>query len=93
MQPFNFLQTDLSSASTGPKTLMMKLKLSQYPESERRINQLGQLNIPTRQGLMPLSSFVEIIPKFDVPSIRRVDMERERLLSQQIILKMPYPPW
>ena len=47
-----------------------------YPESERRINQLGQLNIPTRQGLMPLSSFVEIVPEFDVPSIRRVDGER-----------------
>ena len=47
-----------------------------YPESERRLDQLGELNIPTREGLMPLSSFVEVVPKLDVPSIRRVDGER-----------------
>ncbi|MFL2744890.1 MAG: efflux RND transporter permease subunit [Gammaproteobacteria bacterium] len=72
-----FLTNGLKLGEYRPEDVDDEVEIRvRYPESERRINQLGQLNIPTRQGLMPLSSFVEIIPKFDVPSIRRVDGER-----------------
>ena len=72
-----FLTNGLKLGEYRPEDVDDEVEIRvRYPESERRINQLGQLNIPTRQGLMPLSSFVEINPKFDVPSIRRVDGER-----------------
>ena len=41
---------------------------------------------------MPLSSFVEIIPKFDVPSIRRVDGERAFTVTADY-LENAIPPW
>ena len=72
-----FLTNGLKLGEYRPEDVDDEVEIRvRYPESERRINQLGQLNIPTRQGLMPLSSFVEIVPEFDVPSIRRVDGER-----------------
>ena len=47
-----------------------------FPADQRRLDQFNDLTVNTRFGQAPLSSFVEVVPAYIPPSIRRVSGER-----------------
>jgi len=47
-----------------------------YPEDSRSLAQIDELRIPTDQGLVPISTFIERVPAQKVGTIRRTDMRR-----------------
>ncbi|MDH5455883.1 MAG: efflux RND transporter permease subunit, partial [Gammaproteobacteria bacterium] len=47
-----------------------------YPAGSRNLSQIDELRIPTGQGLVPISTFVERVPAQKVGTIRRTDMRR-----------------
>ncbi len=47
-----------------------------YPEGSRSLSQIDELRIPTEQGLVPISTFIERVPAQKVGTIRRTDMRR-----------------
>ena len=47
-----------------------------FPADQRRLDQFNELTVNTRFGQAPLSSFVEVVPAYIPPSIRRVSGER-----------------
>ena len=47
-----------------------------YPEHYRSLSQIDELRIPTTDGLVPISTFVERKPAQKVSTITRIDMQR-----------------
>jgi multidrug efflux pump len=47
-----------------------------YPSASRSLMQLDELRIPTPDGLVPISTFVERVPAQKVSTITRTDMRR-----------------
>jgi multidrug efflux pump len=47
-----------------------------YPEGSRSLSQIDELRIPTEQGLVPISTFIDRVPAQKVGTIRRTDMRR-----------------
>ena len=47
-----------------------------YPEESRSLSQIDELRIPSEQGLIPISTFIERVPAQKVGTIRRTDMRR-----------------
>jgi multidrug efflux pump len=47
-----------------------------YPEGSRSLSQIDELRIPTDQGLVPISTFIDRVPAQKVGTIRRTDMRR-----------------
>jgi multidrug efflux pump len=47
-----------------------------YPEGSRSLSQIDELRIPTEQGLVPISTFIERVPAQKVGTIKRTDMRR-----------------
>ena len=47
-----------------------------YPEMYRSLSQIDELRIPTENGLVPISTFVERRPAQKVSTITRIDMRR-----------------
>ena len=47
-----------------------------YPEQYRSLSQIDELRIPTDEGLVPISTFVERKPAQKVSTITRIDMRR-----------------
>ncbi len=47
-----------------------------YPEGSRSLSQIDELRIPSEQGLVPISTFIERVPAQKVSTIRRIDMRR-----------------
>jgi multidrug efflux pump len=47
-----------------------------YPEQYRSLSQIDKLRIPTNDGLVPISTFVERKPAQKVSTITRIDMRR-----------------
>jgi multidrug efflux pump len=47
-----------------------------YPEHYRSLSQIDELRIPTGDGLVPISTFVERKPAQKVSTITRIDMQR-----------------
>ncbi len=47
-----------------------------YPEDSRSLSQIDELRIPTDQGLVPMSTFIDRVPAQKVGTIRRTDMRR-----------------
>jgi multidrug efflux pump len=47
-----------------------------YPEESRSLAQIDELRIPSEQGLVPISTFIERVPAQKVGTIRRTDMRR-----------------
>jgi len=47
-----------------------------YPESYRSLSQIDELRIPTNDGLVPISTFVERKPAQKVSTITRIDLRR-----------------
>jgi len=47
-----------------------------YPEESRSLAQIDELRIPSKQGLVPISTFIERVAAQKVGTIRRTDMRR-----------------
>jgi multidrug efflux pump len=47
-----------------------------YPEAYRSLSQIDELRIPTNDGLVPISTFVERKPAQKVSTITRIDLRR-----------------
>jgi len=47
-----------------------------YPAASRSLSQIDELRIPTEQGLVPISTFIERVPAQKVSTIKRTDMRR-----------------
>ncbi len=47
-----------------------------YPADSRSLSQIDELRIPTEQGLVPISTFIDRVPAQKVGTIRRTDMRR-----------------
>ena len=47
-----------------------------YPEGSRSLSQIDELRIPTDQGLVPISTFIDRVPAQKTGTIRRTDMRR-----------------
>ena len=55
-----------------------------YPEASRSLSQIDELRIPTEQGLVPISTFVERVPAQKVGNIRRIDMRRTMAIDADV---------
>jgi len=55
-----------------------------YPEDSRSLAQIDELRIPTEQGLVPISTFVERVPAQKVSNIRRIDMRRTMSIDADV---------
>ena len=55
-----------------------------YPEGSRSLSQIDELRIPTEQGLVPISTFVERVPAQKVGNIRRIDMRRTMAIDADV---------
>jgi multidrug efflux pump len=55
-----------------------------YPYDSRNLDQIDDLRIPTNQGLIPISNFVQRVPAQKVSTIQRTDMRRTMLVSADV---------
>lgn len=55
-----------------------------YPEDKRSLAQIDELRIPSEQGLVPISTFVERVPAQKVSNIRRIDMRRTMAIDADV---------
>ncbi len=55
-----------------------------YPESSRSLAQIDELRIPTKNGLVPISTFVKRVPAQKVSKIRRIDMRRTMSIDADV---------
>ncbi|MCJ7591150.1 MAG: efflux RND transporter permease subunit [Woeseiaceae bacterium] len=55
-----------------------------YPESSRSLAQIDELRIPTKNGLVPISTFVKRVPAQKVSNIRRIDMRRTMSIDADV---------
>ncbi|MEO1244725.1 MAG: efflux RND transporter permease subunit [Pseudomonadota bacterium] len=55
-----------------------------YPEDSRSLAQIDELRIPTVNGLVPISTFVQRIPAQKVSAIARTDMRRTMYIDADI---------
>ena len=55
-----------------------------YPSSDRSLSQLDELRIPTPNGQVPISTFVERVPAQKVSTITRTDMRRTMTIRADV---------
>jgi len=55
-----------------------------YPKSSRSLAQIDDLRIPTDNGLVPISTFVERVPAQKVSIIHRIDMRRTMSIEADV---------
>jgi len=55
-----------------------------YPEGSRNLAQIDELRIPSENGLVPISTFVERVPAQKVSIIRRTDMRRTMSIDADV---------
>ncbi|MEM8816582.1 MAG: efflux RND transporter permease subunit [Pseudomonadota bacterium] len=55
-----------------------------YPEDSRSLAQIDELRIPTVNGLVPISTFVQRVPAQKVSAIARTDMRRTMYIDADI---------
>lgn len=55
-----------------------------YPEGSRSLSQIDELRIPSDNGLVPISTFVERVPAQKVSNIRRIDMRRTMSIDADV---------
>ena len=55
-----------------------------YPAASRNLSQIDELRIPSEQGLVPISTFVERVPAQKVGTIRRTDMRRTLAIDADV---------
>jgi multidrug efflux pump len=56
-----------------------------YPSADRSLAQLDELRIPTPNGLVPISTFVERVPAQKVSTITRTDMRRTMNIRADVV--------
>jgi len=56
-----------------------------YPEQSRSLAQIDELRIPSDQGLVPISTFIERVPAQKVGTIRRTDMRRTVAIDADVV--------
>jgi len=56
-----------------------------YPEASRSLSQIDELRIPTQQGLVPISTFIDRVPAQKVSTIRRTDMRRTLAIDADVM--------
>ncbi len=55
-----------------------------YPEDNRSLAQIDELRIPTEQGQVPISTFIQREPAQKVGTIRRTDMRRTLVIDADV---------
>jgi len=55
-----------------------------YPEGRRSLSQIDELRIPTDQGQVPISTFIDRVPAQQVGTIRRIDMRRTLAIDADV---------
>ena len=55
-----------------------------YPEDRRSLAQIDELRIPTDNGQVPISTFIERVPAQKVSTIRRIDMRRTLAIDADV---------
>jgi len=55
-----------------------------YPADRRSLAQIDELRIPTDNGQVPISTFVERVPAQKVSTIRRIDMRRTLAIDADV---------
>lgn len=55
-----------------------------YPEASRSLSQIDELRIPSQNGLVPISTFIERVPAQKVSTIRRTDMRRTLTIDADV---------
>jgi multidrug efflux pump len=55
-----------------------------YPEGSRSLAQIDELRIPSDQGPVPISTFIERVPAQKVGTIRRTDMRRTLAIDADV---------
>ena len=55
-----------------------------YPADRRSLAQIDELRIPTDNGQVPISTFIERVPAQKVSSIRRIDMRRTLAIDADV---------
>jgi multidrug efflux pump len=56
-----------------------------YPAEDRSLAQIDDLRIPTPDGLVPISTFVERVPAQQVSTITRTDMRRTMTIEADVV--------
>lgn len=56
-----------------------------YPYDSRNLTQIDELRIPTQNGLVPISNFVERVPANKVSTIQRTDMRRTMKVEADVL--------
>lgn len=56
-----------------------------YPYVDRNLAQIDELRIPTRNGLVPISNFVERVPANKVSTIQRTNMRRTMKVEADVL--------
>jgi multidrug efflux pump len=55
-----------------------------YPEGRRSLSQIDELRIPTENGLVPISTFMDRVPAQKVSNIQRIDMRRTMSIDADV---------
>lgn len=55
-----------------------------YPAEKRNLSQIDELRIPSEQGLIPISTFIDRVPAQKVSTIRRTDMRRTLAIDADV---------
>jgi multidrug efflux pump len=55
-----------------------------YPAQDRSLSQIDELRIPTPNGLVPISTFVQRVPAQEVSTITRTDMRRTMTMEADV---------
>jgi len=56
-----------------------------YPSEDRSLSQIDELRIPTPNGLVPISTFVDRVPAQKVSTITRTDMRRTMTIEADVM--------
>ena len=55
-----------------------------YPEESRSLAMIDELRIPSEQGLVPISTFIDRVPAQKVGTISRTDMRRTLTIEADV---------
>ena len=55
-----------------------------FPESERNLDRLDHLTVPTVRGLIPISNFVKVVPSQKTGTVTRVDGQRVVIIKADV---------
>ena len=56
-----------------------------FPEDKRTLGQLDQIRLQTPKGLIPLSNFIQRVPKYRTTELRRTDTRRSMSIKADVL--------